>query len=204
MQVIGPSAPYLRELTIASEDNHPESIYQGLFAIPDSFLAEGTPRLHSLCLHNCGISWKSNLFQGLTSLEVVFSWQGRRFFCQDFLHAMERMPQLTTLTLYDPFAQPDFTPIREGRLVTMPQLRFVNLRLDLTTVNKLLEHVSLPRLRSLLFCASSDAPAIEAWGRRMPSLWANMPPSQLPVAAGQIYAPSIVIYGHTLFASVKM
>jgi hypothetical protein len=70
-----------------------------IFSIHEDFLYD-TERLQRVELINCKISWDSRLLTGLTRLTLQKSLKMNSSIVQ-FLHALQRMPSLTDLRLYD-------------------------------------------------------------------------------------------------------
>jgi hypothetical protein len=115
--------------------------------VPETLFGGTTPRLSSLQLSNCGISWKSSLLKGLTFLDIRSPSANRRPNLSVWLGTLDEMRQLETLTLHSasPIAPPRFGFEVQGA-VTLPSLT----RLDISGSSKdcalALAHLELPAL----------------------------------------------------------
>ena len=124
--------------------------------IPDTLFNGSTPRLSCLELHNCNISWKSALLKGLKHLEIFTSSQDARPKLADWLGALDRMPQLTTLTLHlaSPIAPP--LPFDIQCTVTLPSLTHLDILASLGDYAFALAHLDLPALTWLCLTTLSS------------------------------------------------
>ncbi|KAF8481673.1 hypothetical protein DFH94DRAFT_691327 [Russula ochroleuca] len=107
------------------------------------------PRLTSLELENCNISWKSPLLKHLQTLEIFRSYTEARPKLEDWLGALNEMPQLETLILQ--YATPHVPPaaplISEPLLsVTLPSLTRFHIFASMTDCALALAHLMLPAL----------------------------------------------------------
>jgi F-box-like len=129
--------------------------YRGLLpVIPDALFNNTTPKLTNLELYHCGISWKSPLLKGLRTLEILGPCTKTRPTLDDWLDALDKMPQLEALILHN--ASPArfigrriISISKSERIVTLPFLT----RFEITS-NELecvlaLDHLRLPALTSL-------------------------------------------------------
>jgi hypothetical protein len=94
----------------------------GLHIIPDNFFSCTTPRLTSLKLDGYDVAWKSSLLKGLRILEIRNLSAKARPELNDWLDALNEMPQLKELSLRDatpvaPLAHPLIS-----RTVSLPSL----------------------------------------------------------------------------------
>jgi hypothetical protein len=124
--------------------------------IPDTLFNGSAPKLSSIELWNCEISWKSPLLEGLKHLEIRSPFE--RPILSVWLDALAEMPQLKTLTLH--FASPITPPgtsLRSDveRTVTLPSLTLFEISAPAIDCGLALAHLVLPALASLCLILSS-------------------------------------------------
>ncbi len=118
--------------------------------IPDNLLNCTTPSLTILKLENCNISWKSPLLKRLRTLEIIEPSTEARPKLEDWLDALDEMPQLQKLVLES--ATPH-TPIVAGplklepsRAVTLSSLTQFHIYTTAKDCAFALAHLKLPAL----------------------------------------------------------
>ena len=124
--------------------------------IPDALFDSTAPNLTSLELDGCGISWKIPLLKGLRTLKIKRS--SKEVTLNDWLDALNEMPQLETLVLHDasPQVSHDDQLISEPlRTVTLPSLTQFNISTSARNCALALVHIVLPALTSLHVTAAS-------------------------------------------------
>ncbi|KAH8999513.1 hypothetical protein EDB92DRAFT_2111491 [Lactarius akahatsu] len=145
-------APTLEFLSLASENDH----RGGAAFVPDSLFDGSTPRLSSLELWNCDISWMSPLLGSLKHLEIrsPFKWPSLSV----WLDALDQMPQLKTLALHraSPVAPWGLIPSEVERAVTLPSLTHFEVSSPARYCGFALAHLILPALTSLCVVAESS------------------------------------------------
>ena len=116
-------APTLESLSLSTEDITTLS----RTTIPDTLFGGIAPRLFSLKLCHCNISWKSPLLKGLRSLKIYAPSRHARPSLADWLDALDQMPQLKNLDLHSasPIVPP--FPLDVKRTVTLPFLTDLNI-----------------------------------------------------------------------------
>jgi len=144
-------APSLESLTLL--DISPRSF------IPDSLFNGTFPKLTSLRLKCCDISWKSPLLKGLRTLQILRPSARSRPTLEDWLDALNEMPQLETLNLYSsspvvPVDDP-FVP-KPRHTVTLPYLTRFKITSSAKSCALALAHLVLPALTSLHVSAESQ------------------------------------------------
>jgi len=149
-QLVSP-APSLESLTLL--DINPPSF------IPNTLFNGNFPKLTSLKLKCCDISWKSPLLKGLRTLQILRPSTGSRPTLEDWLDALNEMPQLETLHLYSsspvvPVDEP-FIP-KPRRTVTLPYLTRFKITSSAKSCALALAHLVLPALTSLHVSAESQ------------------------------------------------
>ena len=142
-------APALELLSLSSLDFAPSAP-----VIPDALLS-AAPNLTSLELDGYGISWKIPL-KGLRTLKMKKASKG--FTLNDWLDALNEMPQLGTLVLHN--ASPEVSHdslLTSGprRTVTHPSLTQFNISASARDCALALVHLVLPALTSLQVTADS-------------------------------------------------
>jgi hypothetical protein len=116
------SAPTLESLSLLHCFGRHSS--SGQVVLPFNLFNCTTPSLTSLELEGCDVSWKSPLLKGLQSLEIRWPSAEARPKLEDWLDALNEMPQLKTLSLYSatPVAPPALFISEPSRTVTLPSL----------------------------------------------------------------------------------
>ena len=133
-------APTLKCLSLSSEGKWPR------VAITETLFGGTTPRLSSLKLSNCDISWESSLLKGLQCLEIRSPAANTRPSLPIWLDALNEMQQLKRLTLYSasPIAPP--IPVQVERTVTLPFLTHLDISSSAKNCALVLAHLDLPAL----------------------------------------------------------
>jgi hypothetical protein len=136
-------APTLESLSLSNEPSRygsPDAI------IPDSVFNCTAPSLTNLKLENCGIGWKSPLLKGLRILEILALSAKARPELNDWLDALNEMPQLKELSLQSatPIASLADPPI--SRTVTLPSLTHFHIDASAKDCALALAHLVLPTL----------------------------------------------------------
>ena len=142
------SAPALEFLSLADKSE----FASGRVIIPINLFDCTIPRLTSLELENCDISWKSPLFKGLRTLEILSPSTGARPNLKDWLGVLNEMPQLETVIFEHatPLAPLAATLITEHLpSVTLPSLTRFDISGSATDCALALAHLVLPALISL-------------------------------------------------------
>ena len=142
-------APALEHLSLSSFDYAPSAP-----VITDTFFA-AAPNLTNLELDGYGISWKIPL-KGLRTLKMKKA--SKEFTLNDWLDALNEMPQLETLVLHN--AGPEVSHdslLTSGprRTVTHPSLTRFNISASAKGCALALIHLALPALTSLQVTANS-------------------------------------------------
>ena len=144
-------APFLEFLTLS--DIYPPS------SIPDALFNGTFPKLTSLKLKCCEISWKSPLLKGLRTLQILRPPARSRPTLEDWLDALNEMPQLETLNFCSssPVVSVDIPFIPEPRrTVTLPYLTRFKITSSAKSCALALAHLVLPALTSLHVSAESQ------------------------------------------------
>lgn len=149
-------APILEHLLLDADESEPLQA-----SVPDTLFDGSTPKLSSLHLSSCDISWKSPLLKGLTDLEIITLSAGARPILTDWLDALDKMSQLERLSLHSasPFARQ--FPIEVERTITLPLLAELDISASAAECALMLAHLSLPALTSLSIAATSNRSAIK-------------------------------------------
>ena len=137
------SAPTLESLSLSRGSR---SFYA---IIPDNFFNRNAPKLTSLELEMCDISWNSPLFKGLRNLQIHDIPMDARPKLEDWLDALNEMPNLKTLSLQNaiPLAPPASPFITEpSRTITLPFLTRFNIHAHVKDCALALAHLRLPTL----------------------------------------------------------
>jgi hypothetical protein len=140
------SAPTLKSLVLS----HKSPTY-GLppAIIPDNLLNCTAPNLTSLELENCDISWKSPLLKGLRDLLILDISTKARPELEDWLDALNEMPQLKTLSLqYATPRAPLASPLisEPSRTIVLPFLTRFYIHASAKDCALALAHLLLPTL----------------------------------------------------------
>ncbi|KAF8262410.1 hypothetical protein EI94DRAFT_1743691 [Lactarius quietus] len=150
-------APTLEYLSLSSEE-YEDRPTQPRVSIADNIFDGTTPRLQSLVLRNCDISWKSPLLKNLIHLEICTPSVDRRPSLSAWLDMLGELPQLKTLTLgsASPVVPHDASlPSNIDRIVTLPSLKHLELSASARDCGLALAHLSLPALSWLCVMAKS-------------------------------------------------
>ncbi|KAH9984213.1 hypothetical protein BJV77DRAFT_212406 [Russula vinacea] len=159
------SAPILESLSLSHTSYDTCRFRLPQLVIPINLFNCITPKLTSLELENCHISWKSPLLRGLRNLKVLNpytgtrDWEGREL--KHLLDALNDMPQLETLILYTS-NDTELTPLaaaplksRSSRVVTLPSLTGLHISASARDCAFALAHLVLPALSWLHVNAES-------------------------------------------------
>jgi hypothetical protein len=140
LEVLVSPAPTLNSLSLLSDRKWPTTV------IPETLFGVTTPRLSSLKLRNCDISWKSSLLKGLQFLEIRSLSTNTRPSLPVWLGALNEMQQLKRLTLYkaSPIAPP--IPVAVESTVTLPFLTHLDISSSAKNCALVLAHLDLPAL----------------------------------------------------------
>ena len=117
--------------------------------IPDNLFNRTAPNLTSLQLEKCNISWKSPLLKGLRNLQIHDISMDMRPKLEDWLDALNEMPNLKTLSLQNavPLAPPASPLISEpSRTISLPFLTHFNIHAHAKDCALALAHLRLPTL----------------------------------------------------------
>ena len=148
-------APILENLTLATEEYCPRP-----YSLPDSLFNGVTPKLTQLRLHNCDISWKSQILRGLTHLEIRSPTRSARPELAVWLDSLEEMLQLKTLIVHSasPIAPLDASPsFHVKRTTKLPSLTRLDISASLRDCALALAHLDLPALAHLSVATRSHA-----------------------------------------------
>ncbi len=125
--------------------------------IPVTLFDGVAPRLTSLELDSCDISWKSPLLKGLQALQILRPSVEARPSLEDWLDALNGMPQLKTLVLHSATPAVSFgDPLIPQRTITLPSLTRFSISASATDCTLALAHLMLPSLTSLHVDAESS------------------------------------------------
>jgi F-box-like len=155
------SAPILESLSLSNKSS--------LFPLPQVVIPVNlfnwtAPKLTRLELDSCDISWKSPLLRGLRNLKILKPYKRARHMLEDWLDALNEMPQLETLILeYATPHAPRTAPLisQPSRTATLPSLTGLHLAASATDCAFALAHLVLPALSWLHVNAESHE-----WGAR--------------------------------------
>ena len=142
-------APTLEHLSLSHDGQF--QVY-----IPDTLFDSTTPRLSSLELRNCRISWKTPLLNGLRCLEL--RTPNTRPSIADWLDALNEMPQLERLVLHSASPIAPLFPFDVERAVTLPFLTHMDISGPARDCALPLAHLVLPAITWLSLTASCDNP----------------------------------------------
>ncbi|KAF8256641.1 hypothetical protein EI94DRAFT_1821399 [Lactarius quietus] len=144
-------APILEYLSLSEP---PRYMPSSPISVPDTLFSGTTPRLSSLRLRNCDISWKSPLLRGLTCLDVCT--KSRPSFA-DWLKALREMPHLEKLVLHSSspigFPLPSTSHIEAS--VSLLSLRHLDISDTAENCALVLSYLFLPALTRL--CATLES-----------------------------------------------
>jgi hypothetical protein len=93
------SAPILEFLSLSTKSPLSDSPDSPQAIIPDNLFNRVTPGLTNLELESCDIIWMSPFLKGLRSLQILMLSTGVRPKLEDWLDALNEMPQLEQLSL---------------------------------------------------------------------------------------------------------
>ena len=152
-------APTLEYLSLSFQQDENSRIADEQLIDPDiqvfdTLFGGSTPRLSCLKLCNCNISWKSPLFKGLTSLEILTPNQMARPTLAVWLDTLDEIPQLRTLTLHSASPVATRFPFDVERTITLPSLTHLNISASLQDCALASAHLTLPALASLCLTAT--------------------------------------------------
>jgi hypothetical protein len=147
------SAPALEFLSLSHK---PRQYALAQVIIPVNLFDRTTPSLTSLELKSCNISWKSPLLKGLRTLEILRPSKEARPKLEDWLGALNEMPQLETLILqYATPPAPRAAPfiLEPSRAVTLPSITRFHIIDSARDCALALAHLVLPALAHLVLPA---------------------------------------------------
>ena len=145
------SAPILESLSLLRTDSY-------TIPIPSDLFNCTTPSLRILELENFDISWKAPLLKGLQSLELRYLSVEAPPELEDWLDALNEMPQLKTLSLHSatPVAPPAPLISEPSRTITLPSLTKFHISSSAKNCTLALAHLVMPALAWLHVDANSD------------------------------------------------
>ena len=149
------SAPILESLSLSHKFGQyplPEVV------IPINLFNCTAPKLTRIELDSCDISWKSPFLRGLRSLKILKPYNGARHKLEDWLDALNEMPQLETLILeYATPHAPRTAPLisQPSHAATLPSLTGFHLAASAKDCAFALAHLVLPALSWLHVNAES-------------------------------------------------
>ena len=146
-------APTLERLSLSVE----KSARPSRVSVPNTLFDATTPRLSSLELFNCNLSWKSPLFKGLKNLKISV---GTRPSLTDWLDALNEMPRLKRLVLHSALPLAPRFPFDVERTITLPSLTRLDISASELDCGLALAHLVLPALTSLCVAAQSYHPTV--------------------------------------------
>jgi hypothetical protein len=114
--------------------------------IPDILLNCTAPNLTSLKLEKCNIGWKSPLLKGLRILEILNLSANARPELNDWLDALNEMPQLKELSLQSATPLAQLADPLISRTVTLPSLTHFRIDASAKDCELALAHLVLPTL----------------------------------------------------------
>jgi hypothetical protein len=114
--------------------------------IPDNLFNCTAPSLTSLKLENCDIGWKSPLLKGLRILEILNLSAKARPKLNDWLDALNEMPQLKELSLQSATPLASLADPLISRTVTLPSLTHFHINASAKDCALALAHLVLPTL----------------------------------------------------------
>jgi len=143
-------APALEYLALSNSSRPFDWPFQ--IVVHDTLFNRTAPKLTSLRLVGCDISWKSRLLKGLQTLEIRSPSKEARPTLENWLDALNEMTQLETLVLYSaipisPLSDPHISKPR--RAVTLPSLTQFDITSSAEDCALALSHLTLPALTSL-------------------------------------------------------
>jgi hypothetical protein len=150
-------APALVSLSLTTSSYPYES---SKYVIPDSLFNGTAPKLTRLELLGCSIRWKSPLLKGLQYLKIRTEYPQAIPTLEDWLAALNEMPQLKTLSLNNatPTISVDSPHISEPQCtVTLSSLTHFNITASARDCALALAHLVLPALISLVVTSESQS-----------------------------------------------
>jgi hypothetical protein len=136
-------APTLESLSFSRKSR----LYRLSYAIiPDNLFNCTTPCLTSLKLEKCDIGWKSPLLKGLRILEIHDLSDQARPELNDWLDALNEMPQLKELSLRSATPLASLADPLISRTVTLPSLTHFHIGASAKDCAFALAHLVLPTL----------------------------------------------------------
>jgi hypothetical protein len=146
-----PLAPTLESLSLSYNPRQNRSSYT---IIPDNF--SNCTSLTSLDLESCDIGWKSPFLKGLRILEISNISEEATPNLDDWLDALNELPQLEELSLRyaTPFAR--FAKLVVSRTVTLPSVTYFHINSPAKDCALALAHLLLPALTCLHVDVDSD------------------------------------------------
>jgi hypothetical protein len=147
-------APTLEYLSLFCQwGNKDRNTVAELPFISDTLFSGSTPRLSCLVLRNCNISWNSPLLKGLTSLKILTPFANLGPKLAVWLDALDKIPQLRTLTLQSASPVAPFIPFNVERTAILPSLTHLSISASLEDCALAIAHLVLPALTSLCLTA---------------------------------------------------
>ena len=147
------SAPILESLSLSHTAARPDLSYPAI--IPPKLFNSTTPRLTSVELKNCYISWKSRLFKSLRILKILNTSEEERPSLEVWLNTLGEMTQLETLVLES--ATPRALHTSDSwRIITLPSLTKFHISASAADCALALAHLVMPALTSLHVNAKSQ------------------------------------------------
>jgi hypothetical protein len=137
-------------------------------SVPNTLFDATTPKLSSLELLNCSISWNSPLLKSLKHLETIKLDRIERPSLTDWLDALDEMPQLRSLLLYLASPSTPLFPFDIKRTVTLPSLALLDIYDSELNCGLALALFVLPSLTSLCVSTSSNQPTIDEVKKLLP------------------------------------
>lgn len=122
--------------------------------LPWRIFAGGTPKLRSLHLQDCGLTWDSPFLAGLTSLHLNNSPSTARPSLAEVISALDNMRNLEKLVLHHilPSVIPDINAIPiHRRARTLPSLTLLDIVSTAPECTQLIQHFAFPSLASATF-----------------------------------------------------
>ncbi|KAF8492738.1 hypothetical protein F5888DRAFT_1891575 [Russula emetica] len=136
-QLVSPT-PTLESLSLSS------ALYRVI--IPDNLFNCTAPGLTSLELESCNLSWKSPLLKSLRILEIIHLSANARPKLDDWLDALNEMPQLKELSLQSATPRASLADPLISRTVTLPSLTHFHIDAFAKDCALALAHLVLPTL----------------------------------------------------------
>ena len=140
------SAPTLESLSLFSSRGYRNKTTGDHIVVPATLFSGSTPRLSSLKIRNCEISWESPLLKGLRHLELLSLPAKARPELTTWLDALDEMPGLETLALH---SLSPIAPFDVKRAATLPSLTHLEMFSSPGDCALILAHLDLPALTAL-------------------------------------------------------